>query len=73
MMFAVSLRQADRIRSYSVSHDGGGWEIKTEEDRRLTNHRWCRDWHRVERVLDQFRREVADLIAQGWELQSTNR
>ena len=35
----------------------------------LTCHVWYRDWHRVERVMDRFRREVATLAEQGWEVQ----
>lgn len=73
-MFSVCLRRADHVRLYSVSgrsHDG--WEIRSEEDRALTKHAWYRDWHRVERTLELFRREIADLTAQGWQIQSMNR
>ncbi len=73
-MFSVRLRHADHVRVYSVSSvSDAGWEIKSVEDRKLTRHVWYRDWHRVERVLELFRREVAELTAEGWEVQSTNR
>lgn len=72
-MFAVCLRHADHVRQYSVSNpSAAGWEIKKEEDRTLRKHVWCRDWHRVERAMDSFRREVEDLTAQGWQIQSND-
>jgi len=70
-MFSMSLRRAGHVREYSVSERGGaGWEVKLEEDRTLTRHVWYQDWHRVERTLAMFRQEVADLKAQGWQIQS---
>ena len=72
-MFSVCLRHADHVRLYSVTAGAGaGWEVKSEEDRTLTRHVRYHDWHRVERMLALFRRDVADLIAQGWQIQSTN-
>jgi glutamine synthetase adenylyltransferase len=71
-MFTVRLRRADHIRQYSIrSTRTAGWEVSLEEDRRLTRQMRYDDWHRVERALEQFRREVADLAAQGWEVQSS--
>jgi hypothetical protein len=73
-MFSMSLRLADHVREYSVSaRQGAGWEIKLQEDRTLTRHVWYRDWHRVERTLGIFRQEVAELTAQGWQIQPTHR
>ena len=73
-MFSMSLRLADHVREYSVSaRQGAGWEVKLQEDRTLKRHVWYRDWHRVERTLVIFRQEVADLTAQGWEIQSAHR
>lgn len=73
-MFAVCLRHADHVRQYFVSNrSDAGWEIRSEEDRTLRKHAWYRDWHRVERTLHLFRREIADLTAQGWQVQSMNR
>lgn len=70
-MFVMSLRFADHVREYSVSaRQGAGWEVKLEEDRTLKRHARYHDWHRVERTLVRFRREVADLTAQGWQIQA---
>ena len=72
-MFSMSLRFADHVREYSVSaRQGAGWEVKLEEDQTLTRRTRYRDWHRVERALVRFRREVADLTAQGWQVQQAH-
>ena len=71
-MFSVSLYRADHVRQYSIrSRSGSGWEVRLEEDRALTRHAWYHDWHRVERRLEMFRREVDELTAQGWEARVT--
>jgi hypothetical protein len=68
-MFDVSLRHADHVRQYSISHASpSGWEIKSEEDRTLLRHSLCTDWHRVERTVALFRHEVDELVADGWEI-----
>jgi hypothetical protein len=69
-MFSIRLRRAEHVRRYTIrSTRGSGWEVSLEEDRTLTRHVRYDDWHRVERALAMFRREVADLAAQGWEVQ----
>ena len=73
-MFAVRLRHSDHVRLYFVSdRSDAGWEVRQEDDRTVTKQVWYRDWHRVERMRELFRREVDDLTSQGWEIQSTNR
>lgn len=72
-MFDVRLRRADHVRQYFVSNRSEvGWEIRSEEDRTLRKHACYRDWHRVERTLSLFRSEIAELMNQGWHVQSTN-
>ena len=65
-MFAVSLRQAEHVRTYSISAGGTGWEVRLEEDRTLQRLEHYTDWHRVERMLALFEREVLELIEEGW-------
>ena len=72
-VFRVNLGRADHIRQYSVSAHRAAWEVKLEEDHTLIRHRWYHDWHRVEGILTIFRREVVDLTAEGWQIQSVNR
>jgi hypothetical protein len=67
-MFSISLRNADRTRRYSISPlSAAGWEVKLEQEGRLTRHVFYHDWHRVERVLALFRLEVSDLTQRGWQ------
>jgi hypothetical protein len=66
-MFAVSLRRAEHTRHYSISPSkDSGWDVRLEEDQRLTRHVHYRDWHRVERAIATLTLEVADLTAAGW-------
>ena len=66
-MFKVSLRRAGHVRQYSISaHTPSGWEARLEEDRELRRRNVYQDWHRVERVMAMFRREVSELRASGW-------
>ena len=71
-MFSIRLQRAEHVRHYSIQPaHSAGWEVTLEEDRTLTRHVRYDDWHRVERALALFRQEVADLAAQGWEVQSS--
>ena len=66
-MFSICLRHDDHTRQYSIAPlDGFGWEVKLQEDRQLTRVTRYDDWHRVERALALFRREVQELTARGW-------
>jgi len=66
-MFAVSLRHAEHVRTYSISAGGSGWEVRLEEDRTLQRLEHYTDWHRVERMLARFEHEVLELIEEGWQ------
>jgi hypothetical protein len=71
-MFTITLQRAEHVRQYSIRPTtDAGWEVRREEDRTLTRHVHYHDWHRVERALAMFRREVADLTAQGWEVRQS--
>jgi hypothetical protein len=78
-MFARRLVCADHVRRYSIAVAGAlGWEVRLEEDRTLRRLDHYTDWHRVERALALFEREVRELQANGWTLagdaaQSMNR
>ena len=66
-MFSMNLRNAGHSRRYSIcSREGLGWEVTREEDREVTRHAYYHGWHRVERELAVFEREVPELTAHGW-------
>ena len=67
-MFALSLRYADHVRHYFICAGPAGWEVRLEEDRTLRRLNHYRDWHRVERAMALFEREVLDLTERGWRL-----
>jgi hypothetical protein len=69
LMFALRLRHADHTRHYSICSAGSeGWEVRLVEDRTLRRLNHYRDWHRVERALALFKREVEELTASGWQV-----
>jgi len=71
-MFDRRLCHRDHVRQYSICSTGvEGWEVRLEEDRTLRRLDHYRDWHRVERALAAFEREVEELTARGWQV--TNR
>jgi len=73
-MFDFRLRRQDHVRQYSISPSGvEGWEVRLEEDRTLRRLDRYRDWHRVERALAAFEREVEELRAQGWRVAEQER
>lgn len=65
-MFAVSLRQDEHVRHYSITHAPSGWVARLEEDSTVRRLNQYDDWHRVERTREQFQREVTELRQQGW-------
>ena len=65
-MFSISLQNADHTRKYSIAPlNPSGWEVMREQEGELTRHVY-HDWHRVERALARFQREVGQLTARGW-------
>ncbi len=67
-MFSITLRNADHVRRYSIwAAKESGWEVTLEEDREVRHQCRYGDWHRVERALAAFQREVSELTAGGWQ------
>ena len=68
-MFDLRLSRADHSRHYSItSAEEWGWEVRLEEDDILRRRDHYQDWHRVERALALFEREVRELTARGWRI-----
>jgi hypothetical protein len=66
-MFNLRLRHAEHTRHYSITVAKNlGWEVKLEEDHTLRRLDHYHDWHRVERALASFEREVDELQRRGW-------
>jgi len=68
-MYDLSLISADHVRHYSIFPAAqAGWEITVEDDLAVRRREVLYDWHRVERMLALFEREVSDLVASGWKI-----
>jgi hypothetical protein len=65
-LLTARLVRANRVRSYHIRPTSAGWEASARENERLLRERSYSDWHRVERTLERFRDEIAELRAQGW-------
>ena len=66
-LFARKLVRAGHVRSFHIDYGpGGGWETASWTDEERTDPQRHTDWHRVERTLRQFTREIAELHREGW-------
>jgi hypothetical protein len=60
------VRADDEIRSYQIQQrSAAGWE-SSEQGHGVAERHCHTDWHRVERDLARFTREIAELHRQGW-------
>lgn len=72
-MFDKRLRHQEHVRHYSITTaQDWGWEVRLEEDNTLRRLDCYQDWHRVERALALFEREVDELTSRGWTIASQN-
>ncbi len=72
-VFEKTLARAGERRSFEIhSGPGIGWEIFERVDQQVTQRQLCSDWHRVERAVARFTREVAELRREGWLEADTN-
>jgi hypothetical protein len=66
-VFAKTLVRAQHIRSFEVARStSSGWEISKRSDQQVVLRQWHTDWHRVERTMMTFMREISDLTHEGW-------
>ena len=73
-MFDLNLASAGHVRHYTVVLAGeAGWEVRVEEDRAVRSSDTYEDWHRVERSLARVKREISELLARGWTIESASR
>jgi hypothetical protein len=67
LVFAKVLVRAPQVRSFEVAAAPvSGWEVSERAGDAVVQQRHYSDWHRVERVLTRFRREISELQRQGW-------
>ena len=66
-LFAKTLTRARQVKSYEIAPiPSRGWEVSERIDHDLIQQRRYSDWHRVERAMSRFTREISELRRQGW-------
>jgi hypothetical protein len=65
-VFARTLVREREVRSFEVAAAPNvGWQVKERTDQDIREQQFS-DWHRVERTLLRFTREISELKRQGW-------
>ena len=66
-MYQKKLVRASETRSFHIEPSGsGGWNTIERANDRVADQRRRTEWHRVERDLARFAREIEKLHQQGW-------
>jgi hypothetical protein len=66
-VFTKKLVRAREMRSFEVAAaPNAGWHVSERSDRDVIREHSFSDWHRVERTLLRFNREITELRRQGW-------
>jgi hypothetical protein len=67
-VFKKTLVRASETRSFQVERNpSAGWHTREMANDRVERQQDRTDWHRVERDLARFAREIEDLRRQGWQ------
>ena len=67
-LLATTLVRADHSRSFQIhAARPAGWNATEQQDQRVVQQRHYGDWHRLERALTRFAREIHELREQGWQ------
>jgi len=66
-LFEKTLVRASERRSFHIEHSAAsGWRTIALANDRVSHERQRTEWHRVERDIARFAREVEELRRQGW-------
>ncbi len=66
-MFARELHKDNHVKRFLIQEKRtGGWEIRVEEDDAILRKICYTDWHRVERAMFGFSRQIDALEQTGW-------
>jgi hypothetical protein len=67
-MFSATLVRGDHTRTFDIRPvQPEGWEASEHDGQRLVRRQHCSDWHRVERTLERYAQEIAQLKEHGWQ------
>jgi hypothetical protein len=66
-VFAKTLVRAGQVRSFQVDYKpADGWESAAWINQDAAESQRHSDWHRAERAVSRFMREIAELRREGW-------
>jgi hypothetical protein len=66
-LFQKTLVRASEKRFFQIKHtESSGWDTCEMADDRVARRQHRTEWHRVERDLARFEREIDALQQQGW-------
>jgi hypothetical protein len=66
-LFQKTLVRASETRSFHVDKSAPvGWRTVSAANDRVSHERQRTEWHRVERDIERFAREIDELRRQGW-------
>ncbi|HJZ75711.1 MAG TPA: hypothetical protein VKE51_28450 [Vicinamibacterales bacterium] len=66
-LFQKKLVRASETRSFHIEQSQpAGWRTVAIANDRVSHERRRTEWHRVERDLERFAREIEELRRQGW-------
>jgi len=66
-VFQKTLVCASETRSFHIEHQpAAGWRTRELANDRVVNQQVRTEWHRVERDLARFAREIDQLQRRGW-------
>jgi hypothetical protein len=64
--FSKTLKREQEVRSFDIDQRGAGWESSEHTNQGMARIQSHSDWHRVERELARFTRQIAELRDEGW-------
>ena len=66
LLFRKTLVHARDVRSFAVEASSSGWQVSERDGDRFVQLQRFTDWHRVERKMTHFLRDISHLRNQGW-------
>jgi hypothetical protein len=66
MVFEKTLIRDGRTRSFQIVWGPAGWEVTEPAGDQEARHQRHTDWHKIERTVARFTREIDELRREGW-------
>lgn len=57
-MFTKEVVQAGHTKRVTITRGSAGWDVREERDNQVVRTANYQDWHRVERAVDAFERQL---------------